>query len=100
MTVVPKWLSTLRLLVVAGAWSAAMVVVGLLALLEWPSRLGAWGRPGMVFGAVLFAGGLYSFAFFGARAFPLASRRVTAAYELLPWAALVALLTLIAGGLT
>ncbi len=93
-------MSTLRLLLTAGAWSAAMVVVGLLALVEWPSRLGSWGRPGMVLGAVLICGGLYSFAFFAGRAFPLANRGVTATYEMLPWAALVGMLSLIAGGLT
>jgi hypothetical protein len=97
--VVPKWLSTLRLLLAAGAWSTAMVVVGLLALLEWPSRLGAWGRPGMVFGAVLISGGLYSFAFFAGRVFPLAHRRVTAIYELAPWVGLFALLATLAGGI-
>lgn len=108
MPALPKWISTFRLLVIAGAWSSAMVVVGALALLEWPTRLGSWGpwgslgsvgpwgKAGMFMGALLVAGGLYGFAFFAGRAFPLASPKAKAVFELLPWTALVAL---IAGGL-
>lgn len=96
MARLPRWLSTLQLMMIAGAWSSAMIVVGSLAILEWPTRLGSWGKPGMMLGAVLVAGGLYTFAFFTGRAFPLANARIKAMFELLPWTALVAL---IAGGL-
>lgn len=81
----PRWVSTLRLMTMAWAWALAMVLVGVLAMLEWPGRIGSLGTSVRVIGAALIAGGMYTLAFFAARIFPLASRKVTMLFEMLPW---------------
>lgn len=83
------------LVLCAGLWSAVMVVVGTLLVLEWPARFGWWEEPWRIFGAALIAAGQFIFALVAARMFPIASPRVTGAFEVLPWLGLAVLL---AGG--
>lgn len=92
---VSKWILRALLIAVAGAWSAVMVIVGVLLVLDWPLRFGGWAKPWQVFGAALIAAGQFVFALVAARVFPLASGRVMAVFEALPW---VGLLILVAGG--
>lgn len=87
--VVSKWMSKAVFLLSTGTWAAAMVIVGALAVLEWPTRFGGWEKLYIVFGAVLVAAGHFLFAVLAGRSFPQASRIVKAGCELAPWVVLV-----------
>ena len=86
-----KWISGTLLIGVAGAWSAIMVVVGALLVTDWPARFGWQTGYWELAGAALVAAGQFVFAFAAARFFPLANRKVTIAFESLPWVGFVIL---------
>lgn len=90
---VSHWLWRAALVGCATVWAFVMVVVGLLAIIDWPDRFAAPGRLFYIsVGAILLAAGEFIFAVTAARMFPQASTRLTAAMELLPAAMLVVLI--------
>lgn len=87
-----RWLWRGVLVGCLGLWAYVMVVVGLLAALEWPSRFEPLGRLCLVFGAGLVALGEFLLAMLASRLFPRANPIMTGIGELVPWAALVLVL--------
>ncbi|MBC7834076.1 MAG: hypothetical protein H7Y88_03125 [Phycisphaerales bacterium] len=89
-----RWLWRHVFHVLALTWAWLMIVVGLLAILEWPARVPAWDRALYVIGAMLLAMGQFVLALVAARLFPAASARLTATFELLAWIAIASALVL------
>lgn len=75
------------------AWALTMVVVGLLAMMEWPGRFPGLKIFLIVAGVVLVCAGQFVFAFAASTVCPEADARVTGLSELIPW--LVAAATLV-----
>ncbi len=75
------------------AWALVMVVVGLLAMIEWPGRFPSLKLFLIVAGVVLTCAGQFVFAYTASTACPEADSRVTGMAELIPW--LVAAATLV-----
>lgn len=83
------------LLLSAGVWTFAMLVIGLLLLFEWPARFGpivknaVWVSP--VLGATLFASGEYVLAMLLRELFPKAAPILFRAAAWAPWLSLLLL---------
>lgn len=90
-----NWVSGLVLILLAGVWSAIMIVVGVLLITDWPDRFGWLTGPWQIAGPAMIAAGQFLFAFVVARLFPMANRKVTIAFETLPW---VGFIILVLGG--
>ena len=94
MAAIATTLTRTLVLLVFGAWGWALVYTGfwlvLLGHRSYDISPGA-ARAG---GTALAAAGVFVFAFAASRCFPLASRRVTLAAEIAPWAAALAVLAL------
>lgn len=88
---------------VSGLWAWVMVVVGLLAVLDWPGRLGLSPVPWLVTlaGLTFIAGGVFTFAMTLGRVLPMTVAWVRLSFEALPWVALAGCVgAWAAGGLT
>lgn len=88
------------LLMSAGVWSFAMLVIGLLMVFEWPGRFGpivGGGRGGWgnwvwpVLGASAVAAGEYVFVMLLRELFPRASPGLIRAVTWVPWTAMAVL---------
>jgi len=87
---------TLALAFTVAILGTVMMVMGLFASLDWPSRLGFPAARGLFIGILLAAPAQFLFAVSADLLFPNADPRITGAYELAPW---IILAVTIFGGL-
>lgn len=80
---------TVFVCVLAG-WALVAILMGLMAIFEWPAKVGLSSRWGLVLGVALVGVGQFMSAMVADLLFPSAHRGVTGAMEIAPWLAVAA----------
>lgn len=79
---------TITLSMTMAASGTVMMVMGVLVMADWPSKIGMSGRTALLFGIPLCAMGQFLYAAAAGLLCPDADPRVTGFFELTPWLAL------------
>lgn len=80
---------TMTLSMTMAASGTVMMVMGVLVMADWPTKIGLSGRTALLFGIPLCAMGQFLYAAAADLLFPEADPRVTGFCELAPWVVLV-----------